>query len=76
VDYVIVLDDVDLAPKCGGSEGSRSVIRKLIEKGSFVANESDQELLGTYKVCLEELSSLKGDMIIIIGYYLILSGLV
>jgi hypothetical protein len=76
VDYVLVLDDVDLAPKHGGNRGSRSAIKKLIEKGGFVANESDQELLGTCSVCLEELSSPEGNMIIIIGYYLILSSVV
>ncbi|KAE8100307.1 hypothetical protein FH972_018217 [Carpinus fangiana] len=61
VDSVLVLDDVDLALKCSGlGGGSRSAIKKLIKKGGFVANESDQELLGTCSVCLEELSSPEG----------------
>lgn len=39
---------------------STSAIEKLINKGGFVAEKSDQELLGTCSICLEELSPSDG----------------
>ncbi|XP_035546962.1 E3 ubiquitin-protein ligase RNF12-B-like [Juglans regia] len=49
-------DDGDLAPNGGAS---RSAIVRLMEKGSFVASKSDQEL-GTCSICLEEFASSNG----------------